>query len=98
MTTGSPFQSGSGQPKILLLSLRQHWDIENKLHWSLDVTFNEDGSRIRKDKRAREYGRFTASRAQSVATEQIEIHQLRQKQLLCSLNEDYLLKVISGAT
>ncbi len=29
--------------------IRQHWDIENKLHWSLDVTFNEDRSRIRKD-------------------------------------------------
>jgi predicted transposase YbfD/YdcC len=20
--------------------IRQHWDIENKLHWSLEVTFN----------------------------------------------------------
>ena len=29
--------------------IRQHWDIENKLHWSLDVTFNEDRCRIRKD-------------------------------------------------
>ena len=29
--------------------IRQHWDIENKLHWSLDVTFNEDRSRIRKE-------------------------------------------------
>jgi len=29
--------------------IRQHWDIENKLHWSLDVAFNEDRCRIRKD-------------------------------------------------
>jgi predicted transposase YbfD/YdcC len=29
--------------------IRQHWDIENKLHWSLDVTFNEDRCRIRKE-------------------------------------------------
>ena len=27
--------------------VRQHWEIENRLHWSLDVTFNEDQSRIR---------------------------------------------------
>ena len=27
--------------------IRGHWEIENKLHWSLDVTFNEDQSRIR---------------------------------------------------
>lgn len=28
--------------------IRGHWGIENRLHWSLDVTFNEDQSRIRK--------------------------------------------------
>jgi len=27
---------------------RGHWGIENKLHWSLDVVFHEDDSRIRK--------------------------------------------------
>jgi predicted transposase YbfD/YdcC len=27
--------------------VRSHWSIENKLHWTLDVTFNEDLSRIR---------------------------------------------------
>lgn len=27
---------------------RSHWGIENKLHWSLDVVFHEDDSRIRK--------------------------------------------------
>lgn len=26
---------------------RQHWSIENKLHWTLDVTFKEDDCRIR---------------------------------------------------
>lgn len=28
--------------------VRQHWGIENQLHWTLDVTFSEDKSRIRK--------------------------------------------------
>lgn len=27
---------------------RGHWGIENRLHWSLDVVFHEDDSRIRK--------------------------------------------------
>ncbi len=29
--------------------IRGHWTIENQLHWILDVDFNEDNSRIRKD-------------------------------------------------
>ncbi len=28
--------------------IRSHWGIENSLHWTLDVTYGEDASRIRK--------------------------------------------------
>jgi hypothetical protein len=28
---------------------REHWQIENALHWQLDVTFREDAARNRKD-------------------------------------------------
>ena len=30
-------------------AIRAHWHIENSLHWVLDVTFNEDKCRVRKD-------------------------------------------------
>ena len=29
-------------------AVRGHWEIENRLHWRLDVTFADDASRIRK--------------------------------------------------
>ena len=29
--------------------MRAHWGVENQLHWSLDVTFREDDSRIRRE-------------------------------------------------
>ena len=33
----------------VLQIVRAHWTIENQLHWVLDVVFNEDGARNRKD-------------------------------------------------
>jgi predicted transposase YbfD/YdcC len=36
-------------PKAILDAVRSHWGIENKLHWTLDVTFDEDRCRTRKD-------------------------------------------------
>jgi predicted transposase YbfD/YdcC len=35
--------------KAFARAVRGHWGIENRLHWSLDVTFSEDHSRVRKD-------------------------------------------------
>lgn len=35
--------------KKLLRVVRSHWSIENQLHWVLDVVFDEDGNRSRKD-------------------------------------------------
>ena len=36
-------------PKQLLAIVRQHWSIENTLHWTLDVVLDEDQARSRKD-------------------------------------------------
>lgn len=33
----------------LLAVVRRHWDVENGLHWQLDVVFREDDCRTRKD-------------------------------------------------
>jgi predicted transposase YbfD/YdcC len=35
-------------PEKALSAVRQHWFVENQLHWVLDVTFGEDDSRIRR--------------------------------------------------
>jgi predicted transposase YbfD/YdcC len=36
-------------PKRLLQITRDHWGVENRLHWVLDVNFAEDRNRARKD-------------------------------------------------
>ena len=76
-------------------AVRNHWGIENGLHWTLDVTFHEDQSRLR-----------TGHGAENFAVlRHIALNLLRQapspksmprKRLACALDPDYLLKVLLG--
>ncbi len=36
-------------PEVFMATVRAHWEIENALHWQLDVSFREDAARNRKD-------------------------------------------------
>ena len=45
--------SSQRPPEQLAAAIRGHWAIENKLHWMLDVGFNEDASRVRERTAAR---------------------------------------------
>jgi predicted transposase YbfD/YdcC len=78
--------------------IRQHWDIEHKLHWSFDVTFNEDRCRIRKDHAPENMAAVRHIALNLLRQEHLRYMSLRQKRLLCSLDEHYLLTVLSRAT
>ncbi len=78
--------------------IRQHWHIENKLHWSLDVAFNEDRCRIRKDHAAANMAALRRLALNLLRQERSRALSVRQKRLLCSLDDGYLLQVLAGAT
>ena len=83
---------------VFVTMIRQHWDIENKLHWSLDVTFNEDRCRIRKEHAPENVAAVRHIALNLLRQEHSHHMSLRQKRLLCGLDEHYLLMVFSGAT
>jgi len=78
-------------------AVRGHWGIENTCHWVLDMTYREDESRIR-DQALREnfawLNRFTLS----LLKQHPDRTSLVMKRRSCGWNENYLLKVLAGAT
>jgi predicted transposase YbfD/YdcC len=78
-------------------AVRGHWGIENTCHWVLDMTYREDESRIR-DEALREnfawLNRFTLS----LLKQHPDRTSLVMKRRSCGWNENYMLKVLAGAT
>lgn len=80
--------------KIIGKAIRAHWRIENNLHWSLDVTFREDESRIRKGHAPENVGwlrRFALTLLKKEATYK---GSLRRKRFKALMDNRYLMAVI----
>ncbi len=77
-------------------AVRQHWSIENKLHWVLDVIFREDESRIRRGNGAEVMStlrRITLNLLKNNTTKKAG---LKRKRKMAALDEDFLSTLISG--
>jgi predicted transposase YbfD/YdcC len=76
-------------------AVRKHWGIENQLHWSLDVTFREDQSRLRTGHGAENFA-VLRHITLNLLRQEPSTKSLPRKRLACALNPDYLLKVLLG--
>jgi predicted transposase YbfD/YdcC len=76
-------------------AVRKHWGIENQLHWTLDVTFHEDQSRLRTGYGAENFA-VLRHIALNLLRQEPSAKSLPRKRLACALNPDYLLKVLLG--
>jgi predicted transposase YbfD/YdcC len=76
-------------------AVRKHWGIENQLHWTLDVTFREDQSRLRTGHGAENFA-VLRHIALNLLRQEPSAKSLPRKRLACALNPDYLLKVLLG--
>jgi predicted transposase YbfD/YdcC len=83
-------------PEKLGQIVRAHWSVENELHWTLDVAFDEDQARTRKGHSAANMSilrHLTLNLLKQEKTEKVGIKIKRQK---AGWNEAYLLKVLNS--
>jgi predicted transposase YbfD/YdcC len=78
-------------------AIRSHWGIENGLHWSLDMIYRDDESRIREPNLRENFAwlnRFTLSLLKQHPDKKQSTVMKRRS---CGWSENFLLEVITGA-
>lgn len=78
-------------------AVRSHWGIENSCHWSLDMTFREDESRLREPQIRENFAwlnRFTLS----LLKQHPGKDSIAMKRRGCGWSDDFLLQVFAGTT
>ena len=83
-------------PEELLNATRSHWEVENCLHWVLDVAFQEDLCRIRKDNGAENFSILRRIALNLLKNEKSKKLGIKNKRLAVGWNENYLIKVLGG--
>jgi len=83
-------------PNRILSLARGHWGVENRLHWSLDVQFREDESRIRQGYASENYSRLNRIALNLLKQQTSHKVGIQTKRLRAGWDHDYLLKVLTA--
>jgi predicted transposase YbfD/YdcC len=76
-------------------AVRGHWGIETTLHWSLDVTFSEDQSRVRKGRGPENLGMLRRLAVSVLQQDTSCKASLRSKRLIAGWDDEVLLKILA---
>jgi predicted transposase YbfD/YdcC len=105
-TTGTPkveteiryfLSSCRDDPIVLGRAIRQHWAIENALHWVLDVTFREDDSRVRDQRAARNLAVLRRMAINLVGRDGSTKASVRARRKRAAWNDDYMIQLLAGS-
>jgi predicted transposase YbfD/YdcC len=83
--------------KVFAHAVRSHWGIENSCHWSLDMTYREDESRIREPHLRENFAwlnRFTLS----LLKQHPGKDSIAMKRRACGWSDEFLAEVVTGIT
>jgi predicted transposase YbfD/YdcC len=98
-TTEEPqYFIGSGRlgARKAAAAMRDHWGIENNLHWQLDVHFGEDKSRIQERNAARNFASMRKL-ALCVLKRHPAQKSIPRKRKMAAQNPDFLAEILTGA-
>ena len=74
-------------------AVRGHWEIENTLHWCLDVTFREDESRVR-NRHAADNLAWLRRFAVSLLKQCDDKESIAMRRRIAGWNDDFLAQVL----
>jgi predicted transposase YbfD/YdcC len=77
-------------------AVREHWGIENRAHWVLDVTFGEDQSRIRAGHAAENFAVLRRIALNLLRQQQVKRASVKGRRLKAAWDSDFLLQVLKG--
>ena len=75
--------------------IRSHWPVENKLHWQLDVSFNEDQNRLRSGYAAQNISLMNKVALNLLKNERSVKVGIKGKRLKAGWDNAYMMKVLT---
>ena len=90
--------SATTQATEALAATRAHWQIENALHWVLDIAFREDESRLRKGNGPQNFAVLRHIALNALKNEKSTKLGVKNKRLKAGWDEAYLLRVLGHIT
>ena len=86
----------SANAKIFANAIRMHWGIENGLHWCLDVGFNEDDCRVRKDYSSENFAVIRHIALNLLKQEKTAKVGIKLKRQMAGWDNNYLVKLLNS--
>ena len=82
--------------KALLNASREHWSVENNLHWQLDVSMNEDACRIRQRNSTENLATVRHTSLNLLKSDKSFSAGIKRKHKQANRSDEYREKIISG--
>lgn len=88
--------SAAPEASVIARAVRAHWQIENGLHWVLDVTFREDESRIRRGHGAENFSTLRQFALGLLNREPSKLS-IRKKRIRAGFSDDFRKQILDAA-